>query len=186
MQAGDHLVSTRVGYTHHGIYIGNDYVIHYAGFSDGFKKDLITLTTLDEFKNGNDVTVKNYILRTHNYEETVSRAYSRLGEDMYNALINNCEHFATWCVMGIHSSSQVNSHRTAAELTIGSSIVGRVAASPSTLISSGIGSTAGIAVSALTGVASLASTAILPVVAVGVVSAAAGYGLKKAWDWLTD
>ena len=35
MQAGDHLVSPRPGFTHHGLYVGNNEVIHYAGYSSG-------------------------------------------------------------------------------------------------------------------------------------------------------
>ena len=34
---------------------------------------------------------------------------SRLGEQNYNLLFNNCEHFATWCKTGRHSSGQVDS-----------------------------------------------------------------------------
>lgn len=41
-------------------------------------------------------------------EETVKRAYSRLGETSYNMIQNNCEHFAIWCKTGIAESYQVN------------------------------------------------------------------------------
>ena len=40
-------------------------------------------------------------------EETLQRAYRRLGERNYNLITNNCEHFAIWCRTGISSSSQV-------------------------------------------------------------------------------
>ena len=40
-------------------------------------------------------------------EETIKRAYSRIGETRYNLLTNNCEHFALWCKTGIAMSSQV-------------------------------------------------------------------------------
>ena len=40
-------------------------------------------------------------------EETVERAYSRLGEQKYNLLTNNCEHFAIWCKTNISESWQV-------------------------------------------------------------------------------
>lgn len=40
-------------------------------------------------------------------EETVARAYSRLGEERYNLITNNCEHFAMWCKTGMSESSQV-------------------------------------------------------------------------------
>jgi len=39
--------------------------------------------------------------------ETVTRAYSRLGEDKYNLIMNNCEHFAIWCKTGLSKSYQV-------------------------------------------------------------------------------
>jgi hypothetical protein len=41
-------------------------------------------------------------------EETVQRALGRLGENKYNLVFNNCEHFAIWCKTGISESHQVN------------------------------------------------------------------------------
>jgi hypothetical protein len=35
------------------------------------------------------------------------RARSRLGENRYGLLRNNCEHFCEWCVQGIPRSYQV-------------------------------------------------------------------------------
>ena len=40
-------------------------------------------------------------------EETVRRALSRVGEEKYNLLLNNCEHFAIWCKTGVSESYQV-------------------------------------------------------------------------------
>lgn len=40
-------------------------------------------------------------------EETIRRAYSRLGEERYSLISNNCEHFAIWCKTGRAQSSQV-------------------------------------------------------------------------------
>ncbi len=42
-------------------------------------------------------------------EETVKRAYSRLGENRYDLLSNNCEHFAIWCKTGLSESHQIKS-----------------------------------------------------------------------------
>lgn len=114
MERGDHLVTPRIGYTHHGIFVGNDRVVHYSGFADGISKGVIEVTSLKAFCNGNKVTVRTYAIRKYSHEESVTRAYSRLGEDLYNLLINNCEHFATWCITGWHSSEQVIQHIKAA------------------------------------------------------------------------
>ena len=38
---------------------------------------------------------------------TLRRAMGRLGEQNYNLLFNNCEHFAHWCKTGRHRSAQV-------------------------------------------------------------------------------
>ena len=40
--------------------------------------------------------------------EVVHRARSRLGEDRYHVLRNNCEHFCEWCVRGQNRSYQVD------------------------------------------------------------------------------
>lgn len=40
-------------------------------------------------------------------EETIRRARERLGEEQYNLVTNNCEHFAMWCKTGESFSSQV-------------------------------------------------------------------------------
>jgi len=39
--------------------------------------------------------------------EVQDRAYSRLGEQRYNLLTSNCEHFAFWCATGLSHSTQV-------------------------------------------------------------------------------
>ena len=108
MERGDHLVSPRMGYDHHGLYIGNGEVIHYSGFSEVFDKGLIEVTSIDEFAQGNTYTVKSHLFAIYDPEERVTRAFSKLGEDSYSLVFNNCEHFVSWCFNGVKSSSQVN------------------------------------------------------------------------------
>lgn len=64
--------------------------------------------------NLNDVNFDNwkYLIDRKDYrlyspQETVERALSRVGEDKYNLLLNNCEHFAIWCKTGVSESYQV-------------------------------------------------------------------------------
>ena len=52
MERGDHLISPRMGYSHHGLYLGRNQVIHYSGFSDGRHKGVIAFTSLEEFCQG--------------------------------------------------------------------------------------------------------------------------------------
>jgi hypothetical protein len=40
-------------------------------------------------------------------QEIVLRARSRLGENEYHVLRNNCEHFCNWCISGRSRSTQV-------------------------------------------------------------------------------
>jgi len=40
--------------------------------------------------------------------ETLKRAKSRIDENSYNLLFNNCEHFVIWCKTGISESHQIN------------------------------------------------------------------------------
>ena len=108
MQAGDHLISPRPGFTHHGLYVGNNEVIHYAGYSSGEESGQVVLTSLDVFRNGHPCRIVNHSLRRYSPEQSVERAWSRLGEAHYSALLNNCEHFVTWCIQGRAESRQVS------------------------------------------------------------------------------
>lgn len=49
LKAGSHIKVNRLGYTHHGIYIGNGQVVHYSGFAQMFMKGEIAVTTLEDF-----------------------------------------------------------------------------------------------------------------------------------------
>lgn len=108
MQRGDHLISPRTGYSHHGLYLGKNQVIHYTGFSDGRRKGTIAITPLEVFCQGEGFTIQTYPFRLYDHEESAQRALSRLGEDWYDILLNNCEHFVSWCILGVHHSYQTH------------------------------------------------------------------------------
>ena len=101
LRTGDHLVTPRACYTHHGLYIGDGTVIHYL-------QDGVCLATLKEFCDGATYHVKD-TPRRYSRDKCVERAYSRIGEDDYNLLFNNCEGFVNWCLNGDNTSEQVNS-----------------------------------------------------------------------------
>lgn len=107
-QKGDHLVSSKTGYTHHGLYVGHDQILHYAGLADGMSAGPIELISVRGFSNGRGIQVREHFKRKYSRTESVERGYRRLGENKYNVAINNCEHFVTWCITGAHSSAQVN------------------------------------------------------------------------------
>ena len=113
MQVGDHLVTPRTGYTHHGLYIGNQEVVHYAG-KLGSDSGRIAKVTLAEFCEGASCRVRDYPLRVYGRKESIERACQRLGECDYNVVFNNCEQFVAWCIMGIGYSEQINTVVSAA------------------------------------------------------------------------
>ncbi|MEB3312110.1 MAG: lecithin retinol acyltransferase family protein [Snowella sp.] len=90
-------------YEHHGIDCGDGTVIHYRKPSETVER-----TSWDIFSRHKPVFQKHY----HNQfcflpEIVVERAQSRLGEQKYNLLFNNCEHFANWCKTGLNESGQI-------------------------------------------------------------------------------
>jgi len=106
LKIGIHLKSSRIGYSHHGIYIGNNEVIHYSGFSEMFKSGQIEKVTLDEFSGTTGYeTIKHNNIK-YSSIEIINRAKSRLGEDAYHLFTNNCEHFVNWCIEGKQLSEQ--------------------------------------------------------------------------------
>ncbi|MDX2214152.1 MAG: lecithin retinol acyltransferase family protein [Oculatellaceae cyanobacterium bins.114] len=93
-------------YEHHGIDCGDGTVIHY---SKAEAPATVRRTSFAAFSMGNPVYVKRYA--THSIAEVViQRAESRIGEQRYDLISNNCEHFATWCKTGINRSEQVETY----------------------------------------------------------------------------
>ena len=104
---GAHIVSERDGYSHHGIYAGNGQVIHYGGFHHSIGRRPVESISLRSFAAGKRVGVQSEPHALYRGMDAVARARSRLGEDRYRILTNNCEHFCTWCVQGVARSEQV-------------------------------------------------------------------------------
>jgi len=104
---GAHLVTSRRGYTHHGIYVGNGMVVHYAGLSRRLRRGPVEEVTMSRFSMGRQVGIMQDRDSSYSPQEIVLRARSRLGEDTYHVLRNNCEHFCNWCISGRSRSIQV-------------------------------------------------------------------------------
>lgn len=114
LRFGDHLKVKRRLYSHHGIYIGNNHVIHYApppgkSVGDGISWrqllgadsviNTIHIAKLDDFEyEGIRASIVPYEKPRHYPPlKTVARAESRIGENGYNLWGNNCEQFTRWC-----------------------------------------------------------------------------------------
>jgi Lecithin retinol acyltransferase len=104
---GAHLVTSRRGYVHHGIYVGGGMVVHYAGLSRFLHSGPVEEVTMSRFSMGRAVRIIEYGESKYSPQEIVLRARSRLGENEYHVLRNNCEHFCNWCTSGRSRSTQV-------------------------------------------------------------------------------
>lgn len=97
---------------HHGVYIGNNQVVHFWGTASKKSNAKVRVTSLAEFEKlaHAEGAVVRVLPVQHRLprEETRQRALSRLGTGGYNFVTNNCEHFVTWCVQGVAYSPQVN------------------------------------------------------------------------------
>ncbi len=111
---GTHLVISRRGYTHHGIYVGHDMVVHYAGLSRLLRSGPVEEVTMRQFSMGRPVGIVRDREPAYSPREIVLRARSRLGENEYHVLRNNCEHFCNWCISGRSRSIQVERPRAIA------------------------------------------------------------------------
>ena len=104
MASADHLKVPRQHglFVHHGIDLGDGTVAHYL---EGRQ---ILRSPLQDFSLGQPVSTVTYPPGSCSPPGvTLQRALSRLGEQRYNLIFNNCEHFAHWCTTGRHRSAQV-------------------------------------------------------------------------------
>jgi hypothetical protein len=104
---GARLITARPGYDHHGVYVGSGTVVHYSGLSGFWQCGQVEEVSVSQFANGHPVKIADHLGSPYSAEEIVRRARSRLGENDYRLLTNNCEHFCNWCVSGVSRSAQV-------------------------------------------------------------------------------
>jgi hypothetical protein len=81
--------------------------VHYAGFARSLHRGPIEETTLERFAAGREIRIRMHAMATFMGQDAVRRARSRLGENRYRLLSNNCEHLCAWVLFGENRSSQV-------------------------------------------------------------------------------
>ena len=104
---GAHLATSRRGYTHHGMYVGRGRVVHYSGLSGFWQCGPVEEVSLSCFTAGYSARIVDHERSMYSPQEIVRRARSRIGENDYRLLTNNCEHFCNWCRSGVSRSQQV-------------------------------------------------------------------------------
>ena len=114
---GDHIRVKRMHgiYTHHGIYVSDNEVIHFTGTDDDSimdsSKNRVISSDLNFFLKGGELEVKEYtdeeFQDLYAPDQIVTYARSCLGDGDYNVIFNNCEHFANVCTLGRFRSHQV-------------------------------------------------------------------------------
>jgi len=107
MSPGDHIAVERnwiKKYYHHFI-VENENVIEYT------TKDQVLQIIRSPKKNYQNCQLYrvewNWPFKSVDTETVISRAKSRIGESNYNLFRGNCEHFASWCKVGVSQSAQV-------------------------------------------------------------------------------
>jgi hypothetical protein len=104
---GAHLVTPRLAFAHHGIYVGGGHVVHYRALARQFRRAPVEEVSLAFFAHGHALYIRPHTAPRFACQDVIKRARSRLGENRYSLLCNNCEHFCEWCVQGIARSLQV-------------------------------------------------------------------------------
>ena len=104
---GSHLITPRRGFTHHGIYVGRGNVVHYKSAMPGWSRGPVEEVSLACFSLGRAIWIRLRNASCFDGAEVVRRARTRVGEDCYRLLTNNCEHFCEWCVHDEPRSFQV-------------------------------------------------------------------------------
>ncbi|MCR4617181.1 MAG: lecithin retinol acyltransferase family protein [Lachnospiraceae bacterium] len=100
---------------HYGVFISDEEVIQFGknpALLEGVPESEVRVcsTDIDEFRNGGfpefaDLTISEKLKRFKT-DKIIDTARSRIGQDGYNIVFNNCEHFAYECIFGKKYSSQ--------------------------------------------------------------------------------
>ena len=108
----------RWGYNHWAVYVGNGEIVHYAPTRACGTKAEIICEYLDDYirrkssklsYGKKELGVLDGLLHDeiYNGKEVARRALSKVGEEGYDLVFKNCEHFAKWCKYDTPISEQV-------------------------------------------------------------------------------
>jgi hypothetical protein len=104
------IAGSTVTYLHHGVDLGDGTIVHARphDFRNPFGGGRVVQTSLADFSEGRCVRVRNEPAAAFAPDEIAERALAHVGRDGYDPVIDNCEHFATWCATGSRTSRQVD------------------------------------------------------------------------------
>lgn len=116
MAAGDRLraerrvLGTTVSYMHHGIDVGDGTVVHARphDFRRPFAGGRVERIGREVFAAGSPIDVVREPAAAFSPATIVARALRHVGRPGYCPVVDNCEHFATWCATGQRASRQVD------------------------------------------------------------------------------
>ena len=98
LKIGDHICRDRILYVHHGIYVGNGEVIHFAPRKFKVLHICVHAVALEKFMRGRNVYRVSTSGNGYSGNVIAERARQRLNDyEPFNLAFNNCEHFVRWC-----------------------------------------------------------------------------------------
>ncbi|XP_012946933.1 phospholipase A and acyltransferase 3 [Aplysia californica] len=109
LSPGDRVEFKRGVFSHWGLYIGDEKIIHVTG-PEPEQAEVRIDKFLDVVQDGRAEknNSKDEEWNPLAVGEIIKRAKQRLGKVQYSLLSNNCEHFVNWCRYGKSESDQVN------------------------------------------------------------------------------
>ena len=180
LSIGSHLITPRIGYQHHGLYIGNEQVIHFTNHSR------IEIVSLSEFTDGNGYDTQSFHSK-FSRTEIVDRAKSRLGYENYNVIFSNCEHYVSWCIHDKPISKQIRTHAALTSSLVPMAISSGLTSTPTLAGLTMAEITAATGGSALSTGSAFTLLSTTPIVPAAIVPAAiVGFGVFKLIQFLKD
>lgn len=194
LKRGDHIAFYRL----QGVYCHHAIVKHVDEESGEIKTIEYNRTPSGKFqvmeKTHRFVEVTVYLMLHESFHRDLVlwRAQSKIGEEQYNLVTNNCEHFAMWCITGRSSCDQINKGLEMVNEEVGQRLVSKAAtraeakiaaysASHTGRVIMRTGMTQSMAQNGLTTMASDAGTGVGGILAGGAL-AAAFEGVSMAYD----
>jgi hypothetical protein len=108
LQVERRIVGTTITYMHHGVDLGDGTVVHARpdDVRNPFGGGRVVRSSRAEFAGDGEVRPVTQPAAVFTLDEIARRAEAEVGRAGYCPVVDNCEHFATWCATGRRSSRQ--------------------------------------------------------------------------------
>ncbi|MBZ4202240.1 MAG: lecithin retinol acyltransferase family protein [Methylovulum sp.] len=118
LELGSHIFTVTTDTIAHGIYLGDNCVLHYPTPEHASNQTWLQRSSLEAFVNNKQVGVRHYKKPMYTGKAVIKRLHSKLAKNKYTHYGYHCEQFCAWAITGQLNTTPLSANTDFADVII--------------------------------------------------------------------